>query len=525
MFSSNKNNIDTTECQVIDLDDIETDTENYSDNELPLSSIANFLLPLDNRTIFKINEDDSKSTNYQSEININNDCKSKICLISNQEQNVVDNLVNQYKCDICGKIFRKRSRIIEHFQRSLCFPENYFNFENNSSKYHNSCNNTEYSILHNGVNSLVTNNIKESNNCKICQSVMQNNKLLKNHQKLHTNKNNFECDIFSNYGFTCKNIHSMKKQWKCQICKKSFKKLSILKEHRHIHYNNKQLNYDKCNESTKHLNSFEKHKIIHTSNCEVYHQPYFGASSFTAQKIIHNLKNNNQCNVCQKHLNSKSNVFKHISKVKNLSKSYECSRCSKMFYKRSEIISHIFESHQEDYAKYSCDTCSTSCKTFQDFILRFEKKKLKCDVCPESKFTSSHRLHQHYKWHIGINHFKCQYCPITFSKYPVYLAHEKTHIEEKPFRCNFCGKWFPVSSNLNIHLRFHNQFMRNIRKEPQISTLLPHDNHPNNNQLISKSGNKIDSFSNKLNKYKCDLCMQIFYNQSQICAHILETHY
>lgn len=496
----------------------------YSDNELPLSSIANFLLPLDNHTIFKINEDNLESSNYQCELNINNDCRSKICLISNQEQNVVGNLVNRYKCDICGKIFRKRSLIIEHFQKSLCFPENPFYFESNSSKYHNRCNDSEYSILHNGVNNLETNSIKESNNFRICQSAMQSSNLLKNHQALHTNKNNLESDILSNYDFTHENIHNTKKRWRCKICKMSFKKLSIFKEHRHIHYNNKQSCCDKCHESSKLLNSF---KIIHTSNCEVYDQPYSEASSLTAHKNIHNLKHNNQCNDCQKCLNSKSNVFKQINKINNLSKNYECSRCSKIFYKRSEIISHIFENHQEDYAKYSCDACSTLCKTIQDFILRFEKIKLKCDVCPRSKFTSSHGLHQHYKWHIGINNFKCQYCPITFSKYPVYLAHEKTHIEEKPFRCNFCGKWFPVSSNLNIHLRFHNPFVRNICKKPisQKPTLLHKRLQSNENKLIRKNRNKIGNFSNKLNKYKCDLCMQIFYNQSQICAHILETHY
>lgn len=447
----------------------------YLDNELPLSSIADLLLPLKNHKIKKVEHDDSESTDYQPELNINYDYKS------NQEQRVKH--VNRYDCDICGKIFHKRNLIIEHFKRSLCFPKRYIYLKSNSSKHHN------------GINNLPTNNgnnIKETYKCRTCQCIIQNKNFLKRQQVLNIKKNCIGHDILFN--FTCENIHCIKKRWKCQICDKSFTKSSILKVHSYNHYKNKQYNCDKCNKQ------------------------YSKQSSFTAHKRIRNSKSINCSNVHQKHLNSKSNGSEHINKINNLSKNYECSRCSNVFHKRSEIISHIFENHQEDYSKYSCDTCSKlSSKTLQDVVLRFEKQNLKCDICPLLKFTSFHKLHQHYKWHVGLNNFKCQYCPLTFSNYTVYLEHEKTHVGEKPFRCHFCGNWFPVSSNLTIHLRYYNK-----KSVSQTPTLLP----PKENQLTCKnSWNKQENCTVQLNKeYKCDICMQVFHNQNQIYVHILETH-
>lgn len=473
-----------------------------SDNELPLSSIANILFPIDSQKIIKTKEDYLESTAYKPELNINSDYKSKTSKLSDEEQNVIDNLVNRYECDICGKIFEERYLIIEHFKRSLCFPESPSYFKNNSSKFHNKYNNTKKSILCNG--SLVTKNIKE---CKICQAYVHKYKLLKRHQVLHTNKNNLEHDVNSKNSFEFKNAHCNKKQWKCQVCKKSFTIISTFKAHKHVHYKNKLFKCDKSNDLFRHLNSLKKHKIVHISNCQICNKRYSEPSSFTANEKI-----------------QIPNESKHIIKVNNSSKDYECSTCSKVFHKRSEIISHIFESHQEDYSKYSCDTCANLCVSLPDFVLRFEKKVLKCDICPLSKkFTSSQRLQQHYKWHIGINNFKCQYCPVSFSKYSVYLDHENTHVGEKPFRCHFCGKWFPVSSNLNIHLRFYNPFARNIGEKPlsKIPTLPRKRIHPKEkNQLLSNNCCKTDN-----KEYKCDLCMQVFHNQSQICAHILETHY
>uniref|UniRef100_A0A2S2P6I2 C2H2-type domain-containing protein n=1 Tax=Schizaphis graminum TaxID=13262 RepID=A0A2S2P6I2_SCHGA len=122
-------------------------------NELPLSSIADFLCPInhevgngglkkcrtvDNQT--EVNNQNNElplssieglkkceAVDFQSKGNINNNNKSESDrVICNKEQNTTNNLTERFECDICGKIFPTRILIIHHFQVSLCYPENLY---------------------------------------------------------------------------------------------------------------------------------------------------------------------------------------------------------------------------------------------------------------------------------------------------------------------------------------------------------------------------------------------------------------
>lgn len=441
--------------------------------------------------------------------------------------------MKKYECDICGKIFLMRIAIIEHFRTSLCFPESPFDLERNNPTY-NLCNNSENVISYmNNISYLKTSNTKYmTNKCRICQNVIRNGKFIKRHNILHTKKNNL-CNICSVLNsIACgKNCHLKEKYtWKCKTCGQSFTKLSVLKAHICIFPKNKLFNCYKCHKSFKNLNALEKHKTIHTLHCDICYKQFFKQSSLKYHKRIHNLRSINQYNFRLKYLNY--SVLSHTKGVRSSSQNYECSRCSKVFHKRSDIVSHIFEKHQEDYSKYSCDDCTNLCDSSRDYILRLGKNHFKCDVCPQS-FTTSHRLQQHYGWHLGIDNFKCEFCPETFSKCSLYLSHEKIHTGERPFRCNFCGKWFPESSNINIHLKPYNFFSCNIcqKSYTQMSSLLSHKRiHAKEKHLENKSCNQLSTMDirtrrqcSRRKQFKCNVCAKSFFNSWSLSAH-LKTH-
>lgn len=455
----------------------------YSDHEI------NTLLPIQSHKTMTINN------------------KSETYLISNNEESSLDNNMSKYVCDICGETFLRRILIIEHFKTSLCFPESAFNFENNSSMY-NGFNNFENSILNiNSKNNLELNNMKEAYKCNICQTVIPNNKLIKNSQIFRT-KNNLKCKTCSKVnGVSYKNTQHTKEEYVCKTCGKLFINLSLLKVHRFIHPENKSCNIDKYDAS--YINCSNNRNLNLTSE---NHYKYF-----------------------QNHFDSKSYASKYISKIHNSSQYYKCSKCSIVFYKRSDIIFHIFKTHQEDYSKHSCDTCSNVCGSSQEFVLHLEKNVLKCAICPQT-FITSHKLHQHYKWHLGINNFKCQYCPKIFSNYSVYFIHEKMHTQKNPFRCNFCGEWFPFFSNLNIHLKFNDPVVCGICEKVffQMSSLLSHRRiHKKEKILKNKSNNEsfnqsstADMYTKQHNNrklYSCNICKRFFVQSSALSAH-LKTH-
>lgn len=438
--------------------------------------------------------------------------KSDSSQISIKEQSKIDTSIKKYGCDICGKIFLTRISIIEHFRTSLCFPESPIDLEHNNPTY-NFCNNSKNVISYINLSNLKTNNTKDmTNKCRICQNVIRNAKFIKRHNILHTKGNNL-CNICSVLNsIACGNNHHFKEKytWKCKTCGQSFTKLSVLKAHICIFPKNNKLNV------------LEKHKTI-TLHCDICYKKFFKQSSLKDHKRIHKLRRINQYNIRFKYLNYR--VLRHTKRVRNSSQNYECSRCSKVFHKRSEIVTHIFENHQEDYSKYSCDDCTNLCDSSRDYILRLRKNHFKCDVCPQS-FTTSHRLQQHYGWHLGINNFKCEFCPKTFSKCSLYLSHEKIHTGERPFRCNFCGKWFPESSNLNIHLKPYCQ-----KSYTQISSLLSHKRiHAKEKHLENKSYNQLSTMEirtrrqcTRRKQFKCNVCAKSFFHSLSLSAH-LKTH-
>ncbi|XP_015364534.1 PREDICTED: zinc finger protein 83-like isoform X2 [Diuraphis noxia] len=522
----------TSVKQDINLYDIQSDIENSSDNELPLSSIANVLLPIDTCKVEKSKVVTSESIGFQFKIDVDHNT-SDSSKISIKEPSKIDKPIKKYGCDICGKIFFRRFEIIEHFRTSLCFPESPFDLEHNSPTYY-LYNNSENSIAYcNNISNLKTNHTQDMNDkCRICQDVIRNDNFIKKHQILHTKKNNL-CNVCSVLNsIACGNNQHLKEKytWKCKTCGQSFTKLSVLKTHICIFPKNKLFNCNKCHKSFKKLNALEKHKVIHTLHCNICYKQFFKQSSLKDHKRTHDLRSINQYNIRLKFLNY--SALRHTKEVCTSSKKYECSRCSRVFYKRSEIVCHIFENHQEDYSKYSCDECTNICDSSRDYILRLGKNHFKCDVCPQS-FTTSHRLQQHYGWHLGINNFKCEFCPKTFSKCSLYLSHEKNHTGERPFRCNFCGKWFPESSNLNIHLKPYKLFACDICQKPytQMSSLLLHKRlHSKEKFLENKSCHQLSTMEvrtrrqcSRRKQFKCNMCTKLFYHSWSLNAH-LKTH-
>jgi len=79
----------------------------------------------------------------------------------------------------------------------------------------------------------------------------------------------------------------------------------------------------------------------------------------------------------------------------------------------------------------------------------------------------------------------------------------------KPFYCDLCKLSFMCSTSLNEHRKEHTQFEKKISLKFNV-----------NNEINAV---KEEIYLNE--EYKCDLCKKTFCNQTQIFAHILETHY
>jgi len=118
-------NSELQKCETINY---ETEENNNHNDKLTLSSIAHSLYPFDNKFIERGSVKSQSKCQSKENINLYNKSETDR-LISNNEQSTIENLSKTYECDICGKIFPKRTDIIKHFKTSLCYPEIIYIFD------------------------------------------------------------------------------------------------------------------------------------------------------------------------------------------------------------------------------------------------------------------------------------------------------------------------------------------------------------------------------------------------------------
>jgi len=113
--------------------------------------------------------------------------------------------------------------------------------------------------------------------------------------------------------------------------------------------------YKTGEESFNKFDLFKTHQFIHSENnlytCNICNKSYINLNDFTKHKIIYSLKDITI--FCQKHLYSELKKSNYNNRIQKPSQNYKCSRCSKIIHKRVELITHIFNSHKDEYSKYS----------------------------------------------------------------------------------------------------------------------------------------------------------------------------
>ena len=332
----------------------------------------------------------------------------------NQNEAAVED-TKYYKCPVCLKKFTDQNYCKFHTE----YQHNHMNCEEHVLKKYNGQDVTrqkfkEYLAV---VESLErTTGVQ----CPECHRVLKKNNLM-DHLRMHTQE----------------------KVFVCRLCHRGFISSVTLRRHLLGHFGCQDCTCDVCGKSYKKLSTLEQHMTIHQMEK-------------TGEQKMH------ICDVCGQSFYFEHQLNQHSRRHQD--RKFKCPfpGCHWKFVFKNELTYHLRSHSQEK--PYLCDLCgyaaSTKIRLQRHNITHTGERKYHCEYCTYKAGNSTH-LHRHMRIHIGSKPYKCPYCEYscnTHENIRKHISKTKKHEGMKVYPCKLCEYGTNSCKEFRNHLfECHNQ--------------------------------------------------------------------
>ena len=314
--------------------------------------------------------------------------------------------------------------------------------------------------------------------CNICDKVFTTEKSL----RLHVNAIHEEQD--------------QKDMLTCKFCSKQFfrhRKSDLRKHVRNVHEGKKDYECNICGKLSAYRSELNRHmKEIHDSSQDVHE----GQKSYN-------------CLICSKSFSRRRNLSRHIKTCK---KSHHCYQCNELFYQTQDYIEHIREFH--DAGNFFMINNKLDSTLFKDKICQLCGKKLS-----RIEYFKRHIEIFHKQQKLEIKH-RCEICSSNNDSVILKAEHlkkhiEKYHLEQSNKICDMCGKFFPETENLILHIKVDHPKLHQAKICDSCGMSFTNTYKMKHHIIGVHGGPK---------PYKCDICDKTFRFSDRLNAHIKDFH-
>ncbi|XP_069362806.1 zinc finger protein 420-like isoform X2 [Maniola hyperantus] len=331
-----------------------------------------------------------------------------------------------FTCDICQKMFKRKSLLIKHIQ------------------------------AHNKIKPYA---------CAFCKFKTAHKGNLRYHVKIHTGEKPFACEICNYRSTTNSHIvrhmqtHTGEKRYACSSCNYKCARNSHLVRHMRTHSKGTPYSCNLCEYECKQNSSLVKHMRTHTRgklySCSLCKYKCSTDTRLENHMRIHTGEKPYSCSVCKYKCSTGTGLVVHM-RIHTGEKPFSCSACEYKCSTNNRLVEHIRIHTGEK--PYSCNSCEYKCSTHTRLLVHMRthtgEKPHSCKLC-DYKFVDRGGLMRHMKTHTGEKPHACTLCDYRCSRNSDVVKHMRIHSQEKPYLCSLCAYTCTHSSYLVNHMKIH----------------------------------------------------------------------